>query len=76
MLIVLLHNYFLLVHYFSLSLAYVFFFFLISFLATLRHMEFPGQGSNPGQGVETYPAAVATPDPLTHCAGPGIESAS
>lgn len=27
--------------------------------------KFPGQGLNPGQGM----TAVATPDPLTHCAG-------
>ena len=35
-------------------------------------MEFLGQGSDPA-AVVTYTAASATPDPLTHCAGPGIE---
>ena len=42
---------------------------LFFFLAAPQHMEFPGQGSD-------LAAAAATLDPLTHCAGPGIELAS
>ena len=50
----------------------LFFFF---FLAARWHMEFPGQDQI--QAVaETYAAAAATPDPLTHCARTGIKPAS
>ncbi|XP_020955254.1 EF-hand calcium-binding domain-containing protein 11 isoform X2 [Sus scrofa] len=45
---------------------YLFFFF---FLATLHHMEFPGQGSNPS-------CTMAIPDPLTYSVRMGIEPAS
>jgi len=38
---------------------------------------FPALYGIPGPGIRatvaTYAAAIATPDPLTHCAGPGIE---
>ena len=44
----------------------VFFFF---FLATPWHMEFLGQG-------QIQAIAEAIPDPLTHCAGLGIEPVS
>ena len=49
-------------------LAFFFFFF---FLATLQHMEFPGQGSDPSHCFvlcHSYSNAGS----LTHCAGPGI----
>ena len=49
-----------------------FFFFFFSFLATLRRMDFLGQGSNLSFSFE----AAATQDPLTHCAGLGMEPAS
>ena len=35
---------------------------------------FPGQGLNPSAAA-IHATVVATPDPLTHCAGPGIEPA-
>ena len=49
------------------------------FLAALRHVEFPGQGSDLSCSctpVANYTAAGARPDPLTHCARPGIEPVS
>ena len=36
----------------------------------------PAAYGDPKPGLETYAAAVATPAPLTHCSGPGIEPAS
>ena len=46
-------------------------------LAVQQHMEFPGQGSDPSRAtVVTYAAATAMPNPLTHCARPGIKAVS
>ena len=53
----------------------IWFFFFFSFLAALRHMEFPGQGSNLSRTV-TQAAVVAMLDPLTLCAGPEIKPVS
>ena len=45
------------------------------FLAAPRHMEFPGQGSDPSRSCNLcYRCGNA--DPLTHCVGPGIKPAS
>ena len=54
--------------------ACLFFFFSLSFLATLWHMDFLGQGSDVSPIVTC--TAEATPDPLTHCARLGIQLAS
>ena len=51
---------------------FVFFVCLFVFLATLQHVEFPGQGSDLSCSC-TYAAAVATLGPLSHCAGQGID---
>ena len=48
--------------------------FLVSFLAAPQHMKFPGQGSVLSHGVNNA-AAMAKPDLLTQCEGPGIEPA-
>ena len=45
-----------------------------SFLATLWHVEPLGQGSNLSHSCDLH-SVVATPDPLTHCAGPGTKLA-
>ena len=46
--------------------------FLFSFLATLPHMAFLGQGSDPRCSFDlSHSCAIA--GSLTHCAGPGIE---
>ena len=47
----------------------------IHLLTSLRHMEFLGQGSDLSCSCNLY-AAVAVPDPLTHCSRPGIEPVS
>ena len=52
-----------------------FFFLFFTFLATPQHMELLGQGSDLSHSCNLC-QAVATLDPLTHCAGPGIEPAS
>ena len=39
-------------------------------------MEFPGPGTESKSQLQlTYTAAVATPDPLAHCTGMGIQPA-
>ena len=51
------------------------FLFVRLLLATPRHTELSGQGSDPGT-VATYAAATAVQFLVTHCAEPGIEPAS
>ena len=56
-------------------MGFVFFvclFGFFSFLAARRHVEFPSQGSDLSHNY-SYATAAAMPDPLTHCAGLGIE---
>ena len=40
-----------------------------------RHMEFPGQGSDPNHGCHLW-YSCSNPGSSTHCARPGIEPAS
>ena len=54
---------------------FFFFFFFFSFLAALRHMEFPGQGSDPSHICSLH-CSCSNARSLTHCARPGIKSAS
>ena len=48
--------------------------FLFHFLAALRHMEFPGQGSDPSHS-HGLGHSCGNARSLTHCVGPGIEPA-
>ena len=48
--------------------SFFFFFSFFHFLAALRRMEFPGQGSDPSHSCNA--------GPLIHCAGPGMEPVS
>ena len=47
----------------------------VCFLATLRHMEFPGQGWEPSHGCNLR-CSCSNAGSLTHCAGLGIEPRS
>ena len=54
---------------------FLFFLFFFSFLAAPRHMELPGQGSDPSHSHNQSHSCGNTGS-FTHCAGPGIEPAS
>ena len=51
------------------------FFFFFSFQATPQHMEFPGQGSDPGRSHDQSHSCNNARS-LIYCTGPGIEQAS
>ena len=52
----------------------IFFFPFLSFLATLQHMEFPGQGSDVNNSCDPY-HSCGSAGSLTYCAGPGTPNA-
>lgn len=51
-------------------------FFFFPFLATLWHMDFLGQGSNPSHSFDLSCSCSNNARSLTHCARPGIEPVS
>ena len=54
-----------------------FFFFFFFFFATLQHMEFLGQESDPNHCCNPcYSSCGKQLDPLTHCVRPGIKPVS